>query len=98
MDWKKRDKIYAVWDRGDRQLRLALTALGHRPVLQLGIGDESGGRWIPGTRGVCIELDEIEVLMASLRKASADIKKFSLIDKNPSPKRILPKHKRWARD
>ena len=97
-DVKQRERIYAVWYRGNRQLRLALTVLGHRPVLDLRIGDESGRRWVPSQKGVLIELDEIDMLISSLRKASADIKVFDLLEKIHESKRAHTKHKTWARD
>jgi hypothetical protein len=95
---KVRNRIYAAWYRGPRQLRLALTVLGQRPVLDLRLGDESSSRWTPSTKGVLIELEEIDGLIASLRKASADIKKLGLLKNPQHSQRARPLRKRWARD
>ena len=93
-----RDQVYAEWKRGNRLLRLALTVLDERPGLDLRVGDMNGPFWVPSKRGVFISLDEIDLLMASLRRASADIKKFGLVNKDRDSMRIRPQPKRWRRD
>lgn len=96
-DIKQRERIYAIWYRGDRQLRLVLTVLGGRPVLDLRIGDERGPRWIPSQKGVLIELGEIDILISSLRKASADVKRYGLDKQTDEGGHRLSRPKRWAR-
>jgi hypothetical protein len=97
-DRKHRDRTYAVWHRGDRQLRLALTVLADRPVLDLRIGYESGAQWVPSPCGAYIEPHEIEFLIRSLRKASADIKRFDLGEPDQQSRRARPKRKRWGKE
>ncbi len=93
-----RDRVYAMWNAGNLQFRLRLTVEGQRPVLDLRLGLDSDAGWIPGLRGVWIELHQIAPLLAALRKASTDINQLGLIDTDSEPMRVRPKPRRWRRD